>query len=749
MRLKGRRELPGKVVAVTRRQLAIMAGAGLALAGLVLWLALPSLLSARWTAALRAAGYPQAMLVVDHLGLGVARGAVSLGGDQGADAVEITFTPLGLWRGRVASVQVRGLRLSLAVGPGGARLPDAASLPLDGPMTLEQARLTLVPPAGLSPLVLQADGQWQPDNDVWRGNLKGRAAMAGAVAGAELSLSLRAGAMEELGFTLTPDGGPQAPHLSGKGRLRWKDRQITLAEVELAARLLREGAPDLSVSWRNGQGTAALVWPGIARADASLRPTDRGRARLEAKLSIADLEPFLQRLGWAVPALSGGAVEMSATADDIDFAGWPAVAPAVDLRLVARELAVGRGPRDNALSLSATATRRDGIWWLGSVNGGGSLSIPTLGVEARGLAVTGPIQLPLDIQIGVASLRLPWVAPLPVRARLGGDPAGELHLEWGRAAPGSPDLSGEADIASGGDRGRLRVRLAPLTLGGAGQGPGDLLPGAPLPAGLTGTLAAHVTGGWHEGGGEGAADILLQDVGLAMPGLRLAGVNGVVRFDRLSPLSMPVQRLSVGMADIGLTLTQGAIGLSLAGDGLLHVAPEPFRWAGLPVSAPPSVLRLGQGALDLTLNVAQMPLPSALAALGVTGSGAEGSLVGTIPLSLSMAGAVLGPGTLRATQPGRIGIAGAEPPGWLDRHRNDSLALVTRALADYRYDRLDLVLAGQGHRLVLDGANPGLYGGYRMPLSLVLAPIPALTEPLPPVPDDVRAAMAAFRSRKE
>ncbi len=727
-----------------------MAGAGLALALLVLWLALPSILSARWTAALQVAGYPQAVLALDHLGLGSATGAFSLGGEQGADAVEIAYTPMGLWRGRAESVRVRGLRLSLPVGAGGARLPvGAAALPLDGPLTLEQAHLTLVPPAGLPPLTIDADGQWIPDGAVWRGTLKGRAAMAGALAGADLSLGLRDGSLDELAFALSPDGGPQAPSLSGRGRLRWKDRQVALAEIELEAKRLREGAPDLTVSWRNGQGAAALQWPGIARADASLRPGDKGRARLEAKLAVAELGPFLQRLGWAAPALAGGPVEVTALADDIDLTGWPATAPAVDLRLTARGVAFGEGPRDNTLTLAATATRRDGVWWLAGAGAGGGLSIPTLGAEVRGLALAGPVALPLDIQIAAASVRLPWLPPLPVQSRLRGDPAGELRLEWNAAATSGPRLSGAVDMVAGGDSGRLSLVLSPLQLDGEGATVQALLPGAPLPDGLTGTLAARITAGWHEGGADGAADIMLEDVGLSVPGARLAGVNGVLRFDRLSPLSMPVQRLSVGMADIGFPLMDGAVGLSLGGDGLLRVTAEPFRWAGMPVTVAPALYRLGQHHLDLALNIAQMPVNAALASLGVTGTGADGLLIGTVPLRLSGEGAVVGPGSLRAAQPGRIAVAGTEPPVWLHRHRNDSLALVSRALADYRYDQLELVLSGNGHRLVLDGANPALYGGYRMPLSLVLAPAPPHTGPLPPLPDDVTAAMAAFRARKD
>lgn len=749
VRSKGRRDLPGGDGVVTKRRMAIMAGAGLALALLVFWLTLPSVLSARWTAALRAAGYPQAVLAVDHLGLGTATGAFSLGGEQGAEAVAIAFTPAGLWHGRAASVHVRGLRLLLPVGAGGVRLPAAGGLPLDGPLTLEQAHLTLVPPTGLPPLTIDADGQWLPDGDGWRGTLKGRAAMAGAAAGADLSLALRDGALEELGFALSPDGGPQAPSLSGKGRLRWKDRQFAVAEMELEARRLREGAPDLSVSWRNGQGAATLQWPGIARADVNLRPTDKGWARLEAKLAVAALRPFLQKLGWAEPALGDGSVEVTALAEDIDLAGWPATAPAVDLRLTARGVAFGQGPRDNSLILVATATRRDGVWWLAGGGAGGTLSIPTLGVDARGLVVTGPVALPLDLQIGAASVRLPWLPPLPVQARLRGEPAGDLRLEWNAAAAADFRLSGAVDMAAGGSSGRLSLALAPLRLGRGGATARDLLPGAPLPDGLTGTLAARITAGWHEGGADGAADILLDDVGLSAPGLRLAGVNGVLRFDRLSPLSMPVQRLSIGLADVGIPLLDGAVGLALGGDGLLRLSPEPFRWAGTPVTVAPALYRLGQDHVDMSLNIAQMPLVPALASLGVTGTGADGALIGTVPLRLSADGAVLGPGSLRAAQPGRIAIAGTEPPDWLDRTRNDSLALVGRALADYRYDQLELVLSGNGHRLVLDGANPMLYGGYRMPLSLVLAPLPAAESPASPVPDDVAATMEAFRARKD
>ncbi|MFV3131664.1 intermembrane phospholipid transport protein YdbH family protein [Niveispirillum sp. KHB5.9] len=717
-----------------------MIAAGLpALALLALWLAAPGLLATRWTAELRGLGYPQAELAVDDLGWTHATGAFSLGGEEGADRFEADFTPIGLWRGRLSGLMVRALRLSRPVGLSGSGLP--ADMPLDGPLYFQDARLTLALPGGIGILPLTLDAGFTPGPDGWHGEGQGIVALGATGVPARFTADWRDGGLVAAGFSFTPT--PGGPRLSGQGNLRRLATGSWTGDLDVTAASLPDELPDLSLRWKDGQGQAVLDWKGAARLDALLDPDDQGSHRFNAQLRVTDLAAFAARAGQPDPGFTGGPLEVTLSARGFSLAALPAIWPDLSLRLDARDIGLGRGPRDNALSLGATARRIEGQWWLSAApDQPGALSIPTLGVEAKGLLLTGRAALPLDLDLRAASLRLPWLAPASLAARLRGDPASDLRLEWkATGKDGGAQLSGGIDLDPAG--GRLVARLAPLRLE-SGDTP-RLFPGAPLPAGFHGTIAGRLSAGWTDSSTDGSADLLLEGAGLTLPGLRVAGINGVLHFDRLSPLSMPQQSVAIGLFDPGLSLTGGSLGLSMPGDGVLRLVPEPFLWAGQRVAIPPTLFRLGNDHLDLTVDIPATPLSSALAALGVDDLNADGTLIGSIPVLINATGARPGPGALRATTPGRLSLTGGAH--WLDAARNDSLALVTRALADYRYRALELSLTPHGSRLSLDGSNPSLYGGYAMPMNLVLAPAPpAIAAPVPAFAAD---AITAFKARKE
>lgn len=727
--------------ALRRKEGVAVAGGLLALLLLTLWLALPRLIAVRWTAQLRAAGYPQAELAIDELGWGRAGGAFSLGGDAGADRFDAVFTPMGLWRGRLSALTVRGLRLSRPLPLAAPDLP--AAMPVDGPLELTGARLDMELPGGLGVLPVTLDARLVPVDGGWQAAATGELGLGPVRVPVRATLEWRGDIPVAASVAFTPVAG--GPHLTGGGSARRLSDGRWTGDLMVDATGLPQGMPDLSLRWNGGQGQALLEWKDVARLDALLDPEGPGTACFSARLRIADLSAFADRLNRPDPGLAGGPVEIDLSASGFTVETWPRVWPDLSVRLEANGIGVGRGPRDNSLSLAAVARRIDGLWWLAPVpDHPGRLSVPTLGLEARGLLLTGRAALPLDLDLRAAGLRLPWLAPSSLSAKLRGDPASDLRLEWQAVTgDGGATLSGGLDLDP--DGGQLVARMAPLQLN-----PGDarrLFPGAPLPAGFTGTIAARVAAGWTVGGLEGAADILLEDTGIDLPGLRLAGVNGVLRFDRLSPLSLPQQTLAVGLFDPGLALTGGGLGLFMPGDGVLRLAPEPFLWAGQRVTIPPVSFRIGNEHLDLSLNVPPTPLADALSSLGVTGMTAQGTLTGSLPVRIDAGGARPGPSGLFATGPGRLALTDGDPPLWLDPARNDSLSLVARALADYRYAALELVPTQRGPRLSLQGANPALYGGYAMPMNLNLAMPPPVVPP--PVTPAVRDAIAAFKARRD
>lgn len=741
---EGRRNLPGQgsgLRVLRWNERAIIAAGLVILALLALWFSLPGLLAARWTAQLRSLGYPQAELAIDDLHWGRAVGAFSLGGEEGADRFDADFTPAGLWRGRLTGLTIRGLRLSHPLSLSSPGLPG--DLPLDGPVFFQDARLLVDLPGAVASLPLTLDAGFTPLPEGWHGEGRGILSLGPTGVPARFSADWRAGDVSAASFAFDPTAG--GPRLSGQGSIRRLANGGWTGEMDVTAAGLPNDLPDLSLQWREGRGQALLDWRGVARGEMLLDPDEEGSKRLNARLRVMDIAGFARRLGRPDPGLTGGPLELTLTAQGFTLEALPQVWPDMVMRLNARAIGVAKGPRDNALTLGGILRRIDGNWWLSPVpDAPGSALLPTLGLEARGVQVSGRLALPLDLDLRAANLRLPWLAPSSLTAKLRGEPGADLRLEWNAATlEGGARLSGGLDLDPAG--GRLLARLAPITLM-----PGNavtLFPGAPLPWGMEGIVAGRLSATWTGDEVDSSAELLLEQAGFEMPGLRVAGINGVLRFDRLSPLSMPAQRIAIGLFDPGLALRDGALGLSLPGDGVLRLAPEPFLWAGACAGIVPTSFRLGNDRLMLRIDMPATPLSAVLDALALEGLNGEGSVIGSLPIQIDDTGAHPLDGALRSAGPGRLFLSSGQWPVWLNPARNDSLALVTRALADYRYDALELSLAGGGTRLSLKGKNPTLYGGYPMPMNLVLSPPPQAAPG--DVPAEFRDAITAFKARKD
>lgn len=691
------------------------------------WLVLPRMVESRVAGTLRDWGYPDAQVAIDGISLTGAVGGFSLGvGDQGADVIRLTFTLADLWNGRVAAVELSGVRL--VVDPGLIwRTPPFETLRFsDGVLTVP------LPMAGNA--ILRGAGSVGQDGVL---HMRGRVDHAGALADADIGVTLDNGGWRRLSLRLSPLAG-QGPQIRGTAELRRGPDGAVSGDGEIAASALKAPSPDMVLRWQDGQGEGQWHWPGAAHIDANLTADGAGRHRLSGEVMVQDIAAFAARLGLADPGLTGGPVKAVVSADSVDIAAFPGQWPDIALRIQGQGIGIAAGPKDNRLTLGLSMTRRDGDWWLAPLSGmDGALAVPTLGVAVQGLGLSGRVGLPLALDVTAAALRIDDVPPLSILARISGDPAADIQAEWtARGLDGALRLSGDVSLSPASGQGGASLRLDPLAL-------------SAWTPDLSGQVAARAKIRWDGQGRDGQADIMLDQVGIARGGLRLAGIDGVLRVDRLFPLTLSPQTLSVGWADLGLGLSDIQVGLALPGDGILRLSPMPARWGNVGVTLSAEPFRLGNETMALSVALDKVPAKDVLARVGVDDTSIGVSLIGSIPVQLSASGAMLGDGRLDATGPGNIQRVDPHPPRWLTPGRNDNLALVTRALADYRFDRMQ-VRFGPEITLVLDGSNPALFGGYGMPMNLILAPVPpVMPESTMPPPPAIAAAMASFRSRKD
>jgi hypothetical protein len=300
-----------------------------------------------------------------------------------------------------------------------------------------------------------------------------------------------------------------------------------------------------------------------------------------------------------------------------------------------------------------------------------------------------------------------------------------FDLEIARAAGGlEAHLSGEHDLASG--EGRAQVELPPV----------DLAPGRLQPAGLTpllgglvedvaGRLAMDGTLGWGEGGDVPAdVDLLVENLAFTSGPARFAEVNGVINFDRLLPPSTPPgQQLAVGLIDIGLPLTNGLLTFDLEPQ---HLAVEQLRWqfAEGRIQAAPFTIGSAGMRFSTTLTAERLQLDEIFALTELDGLSGEGTMHGTLPITVAGADAVIEGGELVSDRPGWVRYRPDQAPAAFAAG-GENVNLLLQALENFRYDQLRLTIDGRTDAemdvgLHIAGANPDLYDGYPIEFNLNL-----------------------------
>jgi hypothetical protein len=221
----------------------IVAGA-LALALAAALAGLPGWLGDRASARVREVGYPEAVVIVERVGLDGLEARLRLGdagpaGGQGVERVRVDYSPAGLRSGRLDRVTVSGARLGLRLGPAGIELagrqradevpPESRgpagelALPLTE-LILEDVVLTLATPVGDATVPLSGRLE-QPQPGRFEGHLDLRLAPDGPRAQVDLqALAAPSGLTADLDARADLAGVlaiAATPHvLAGEARLR-------------------------------------------------------------------------------------------------------------------------------------------------------------------------------------------------------------------------------------------------------------------------------------------------------------------------------------------------------------------------------------------------------------------------------------------------------------------------------------------------------------------------------------------------
>ncbi|WP_376959312.1 YdbH domain-containing protein [Azospirillum sp. A26] len=287
-------------------------------------------------------------------------------------------------------------------------------------------------------------------------------------------------------------------------------------------------------------------------------------------------------------------------------------------------------------------------------------------------------------------------------------------------------MNGTYDQTAG--TGRLEAVAKPIRLAENGPGLAAISPlGATFLEKASGTLSGKATLSLTPKGLSTTGQAVVKGLAGAAGPVTVAGVSGTVALSSLSPPVIPVgQKLSIGLLDVGIPLTDGTLLFGYGRDGRLDVDQAEWRWAGGTLHADPFELSPDKPKGTVTLHADGIDAAKLLELIAVDGLEASGKLAGTLPVVLAGDTVTLNGGVLESAGPGTLRYDPAQPPSGLKGEEGSPTAMLMGALTDFHYESLRITIDGQaGGELSagfsLRGANPSFYDGYPVALNLKLS----------------------------
>ena len=670
--------------------------------------------------------------------------------DVGQGSGRLTLTPGGKAAFALERTDLRTNEASI-VGIAGTAAATLDAHPWqDLKLQLTAERLEL-PNLQLQDLRLDASGA----PDAWHGRLSA----ATTAAGSRIDLALALAG-------LAP--GPLRGELQGEIRLGAGFPPLTL---QLAASGLDLAKPDqaqahLDLATPGGRIAGTTI--GAARLGASLTVSLAGGvATLTPTAPVAVSLASLKSNGLALP--KGVKITVSAAAAPFLRIDWAGPEPGtVGFDIAATMPAFGASIAGQAAAIGDADLTGQGNWHSGGYYAGKAhaaiktLTLPALKLQTAGATADlqgtseAPLKFAADLREVVLAAAAGWLPPAALHAE--GTLADLRQADFtfhGEAASGHLAFSGRGshDLQSG--KGSARLRLKPLEFAGDKLQPADVAPALKdWITEATGKLALSGSVGWAAGQPlRSDLRLLVEDLSFTAGSLGAAQLNSVIALSQIWPPVTPArQEIAVGVANLGLPLSDGLIGFDLRQDGSALLQLQHLQLAGGTVTAHDIAARPLDGELDAVLDVTGVELEQLLSLGGLDGAAASGTLAGHIPIRLRGETAEILGGRLDTAGPGTISYRPQVLPAALQGQDQGSKLLVA-ALQNLHYKSLWLSLdrAADGETIVglhISGANPDLYGGYPVELNVNLTgkldQIVRKTLEGYRVPDQIRQRMLNF-----
>lgn len=350
---------------------------------------------------------------------------------------------------------------------------------------------------------------------------------------------------------------------------------------------------------------------------------------------------------------------------------------------------------------------------------GGELSLPDLGLQARGFEIDAGIAEASGLPQGSLAVRdvrdlrkPPWITPLALTGSFSPD-GGSVALEGaltGAAGRLALRARGSHDPATG--QGRLELALDPLHFETGGLRPADLAP-ASVSLIRTAQGAVEATGEftWGEAGPDGFVDVGVLDLNLDTPAAHLERLNAALHLQGpWPPRTGPGQLVSMARLDFGLELTNGLVKYAVRPDRSVEIERAQWDFAGGTIRTQGTLDLARQGTVALTAK--DVDLTRLLELVNLQGLSGTGRLRGSLPLVMHGDVIEIRNAVLEATEEG----------GWIHYAPVGQATAVASAagmafddlliaLRNFRYQKLRLTINGEAQgevtvALSLLGANP-------------------------------------------
>lgn len=361
-----------------------------------------------------------------------------------------------------------------------------------------------------------------------------------------------------------------------------------------------------------------------------------------------------------------------------------------------------------------------------------TVALPERQLAIAGLTATASLAEAASIRLGGTLRHTATPAAWPALAvEIEGRRAADRLTATGRAASADRALvlTGKAEHTRSSGRGLAEVALAPLHFAADGRQPVDLFPDAGRAVThVAGSVAAQGQASWDGRGMKTSLRLDLDRLGFDAGTAQLRELTGRILLDPAwPPRALAPQRLTARLALAGLPAGDLALGFSLPLEGQLRIDTATLGLAGGTLSLAGTLLQRDR-PLRTTLTVDAVDVGAALHLLDIEGLSGSGTLGGAIPVEVAGGGVTIRNGRLAANVPGVLRYTGGNLPEevtGLKGQAGEAIRLARQALADFRYQALDLTIDraadGQGSLLVhLAGSNPAVLDNHPFVLNIRL-----------------------------